>query len=171
MRREKTKFYTVAPVVFDNKAYNALQDNFGNIYTKKQVDELLNSLADFYSIENIDEEIDYTNNRNRLEQILKNYQANYSQEYKETSEGLFELPAPVHRYKKFNSEKRNWSCTCKWCNTTVSSKTDDGYFIINDNIFEMSLEHACSEVCSALIWKEKVKEWIYKHEYQQFFSL
>ncbi|WP_369355871.1 hypothetical protein [Lysinibacillus capsici] len=171
MRGNRPKVYTVTTVVVDNKEYNAIQDNQGFIYTKKQIDELLNSVSDFYNIKNSDEEIARINKHTKLEYTLQNYQEKYSKECEETLEGLFKLPAPIYKYKPFNLDKRSWSCTCNWCNTKVSSEKDDGYFIVNNPIFDISLEHACSEECAELIWKDKVKEWIYDNDYQAFFSL
>lgn len=148
----------------------ALVDNKGYIYTEKEVHELLDKIKGFYEVENVNILINNHNKLTYLEGILQNYAANYDQTILTTDDGLFELPQPHYKCKTFNPEKRNWSFTCNWCGEKVSSKKDDKYYTLNNSIFDVNMERACTETCAKLIWYDKIKEWVYDREYEEFFS-
>lgn len=168
------KTYRLSQVTLSNDGQKmkhfALVDNWGYIYTEKEIRELQDKIDSFYAVENIDILIINQNKRTDLEDTLRNYAANYDQSLIKNDEGLFVLPKSVYKYKTFNPEKRNWSFKCNWCGEKVSSIDDDKYYTLNNSIFEISMERACAEVCAELIWYDKIKEWIYDRGYKDFFS-
>ena len=123
---------------------------------------MIEKVKDFYRLENTDEIISKHNKQRRLDTKMKNYSANYEIEVQQNEEGLYKIPKPNCKYKKFKNNKRNWSCTCDWCGKKVSSKTDEAYYTLNCSIFNIGREHACSDECVNLIWKEGFKNWIYE---------
>jgi hypothetical protein len=154
----------------DPKEYYVLRDGQGNLFSKDNYVELMQKLFDFYMLENVDELIEEHNKLIRLSMKMENYSANYEIEVQENEEGLYKIPKPNYKYKKFKNDKRNWSCTCDWCGKKVSSKTDEAYYTLNCSIFNIGLEHACSEECVYLIWKEGFKSWVYENGYQKYFE-
>lgn len=167
--------YFVSPIhlKIDGKEerHYALYDQRGHLYSKQDVSELWDAIKSFYGLENIEEWIDQQNKLKSLRGRLKSNAANYSSTVRQNENGLYELPEPNFKYKLFNREKREWSCKCNWCGEKVSSKEHEGYYTLNNSIFEIHFERACSEVCVRLIWQDKVKEWIFDNNYQEFFHL
>lgn len=165
--------YSVTPIslVGSEEEHFAVMDNYGHITTKKELNEILDAVKSFYTGENVDVAIIKHNKQKDLHNKLDNYCQNYSQQVDKDSNGLYNLPTPNYKYKQFNPEKRDWSCTCNWCGNKVSSKEDDGYYTIYNSTFNIVNERACTKACIELIWKDKLKEWIYDNEYQEFFVL
>lgn len=162
---------TIVPVKIKGEDHHAFMDGHGYIYTLQELKELYAQVKSFYEIEDIDVMIERGNRMKTLEYRLENHAANYSQEMPQKIDGLFQLPNPIYKYKKFNPDKKKWSCKCNWCGTKVSSEDYEGYFTLNNFVFDISMERACSDDCAKLIWKDKLKEWIYDNDYQEFFSL
>lgn len=142
----------------------ALEDNYGYLYTKDEFNELVNKVKSFYELDGMDELLQKDNKY--IDLLNSGISINQQNE-----EGLYELPKIEYTYKAFDPEKKHWSCKCGWCGVKVSSKTDAGYYTMTNQTFDIVWERACSEECAELIWKEKVKEWIYEKGYQDFFAL
>lgn len=166
---DKHTAYMLTQVTVNDEKHIAVS-NGHYLCTKEEIKKLMDTIQSFYSIENIDDMIIHHNKKQHIYNRLGNYYHNHSIDFL-YSDGLYEIPPTTYKYKQFNPKKRHWSCNCGWCGNRVSSKNDDGYFTLNEIIFDIDIERACSEDCAKLIWKEKIKEWIYKNDYQDFFSL
>jgi hypothetical protein len=118
----------------------------------------MQKLFDFYMLENVDELVEEHNKLIRLSMKMENYSANYEIEVQENEEGLYKIPKPNYKYKKFKNDKRNWSCTCDWCGKKVSSKTDEAYYTLNCSIFNIGLEHACSRPMCLFDLERRIQE-------------
>lgn len=146
-----------------------LTDNRGYIYTKAEVQELFERIEKFYSFSDVDEMAKKSNERRRMDETLSIYGSTRDMELNE--HGKYKIPPAVYKFKKFNPDKRNWSCKCGWCDKKISSKVDTGYFTLNDYVFELHFERACSEACAELIWKDGVKNWVHDNGFGEYFEL
>ena len=151
------------------KEYYALHDGRGNLYSSQEVQDLIQKIQPFYSLENTKELIEEDNKQSFVEMKLRNYCQNYEIKMPEYKDGRFQIPKPRYRFKEFKTDKRQWSCTCDWCGNKISSRTDKGYYLISNSIFSVN-ERACSEDCLNLIWKETMKNWIHENECEQYFE-
>lgn len=167
--------YFITPIYLDTdgkeETHYALHDGRGTLYSKSDLTDLLNKIKSFYELENIEELVNQENKLSYLEIKMENYAANYSRMVHRNENGLYEMPEPDFKYKPFKPEKRHWSCKCHWCGEKVSSKEHKGYYTLNNRIFDIHFERACSEICAKLIWKDKLKEWIFDNKYQDYFVL
>lgn len=165
-----TPFFRAIPVDIqedngESKEYHCLADERGYVYPKEVVQHLLEQVKDFYEREDATEMLIDHNKVKELEDISRMERSKFSQ----NESGKFILPPADYKYKVFKTDKRHWSITCGWCGEKVSSKDEEGYYFINNTRFNLSIEYACSEDCSKLIWKEGVKNWIHENGYQKFF--
>lgn len=151
------------------KSYHCLGDEKGYIYPKEIVQDLFEQVKDFYERYDNIELVDEGNKQQELEHYLSTIHG-FGQ-IKKHENGKYLIPESKYKYKKFNPEKRDWSFKCHWCGDKVSSKTEPGYYTINDFYFGISMERACSEDCAKLIWKDGIKNWINENGYTKYFHI
>lgn len=171
IRRVFPKFYRVIPVEVqedngESRVYSCLADERGTVYSKEDVKALFEEIKEFYVREDMPNIDDY----NKHMQLL-DYMRCVSISLEEDETGKYLIPKARYTYKKFNSDKRNWSFKCNWCGEKVSSKTDEGYYSAYDRNFKVdNFDRGCSEDCAKLIWKDNFKHWAHEHGYSKFFA-
>ncbi|OQR53434.1 hypothetical protein [Bacillus sp. CDB3] len=171
IRRGFPKFYRVIQVEVEedngeSREYSCLADERGTVYSKEDVKALFEEVKQFYMREDMPNIDDYNKDKKLLD-----YMRCVSISLEEDEMGKYLIPKARYIYKKFNSDKRNWSFKCDWCGEKVSSKTNEGYYSAYDRNFKgNSFDRGCSEDCAKLIWKDNFKHWVHEHGYSKFFA-
>lgn len=168
--RRGPKFYRVIQVEVEedngeSREYSCLADERGTVYSKEDVKALFEEVKEFYMREDMPNIDDYNKDKKLLD-----YMKCVSISLEEDEMGKYLIPKARYTYKKFNSDKRNWSFKCDWCGEKVSSKTNEGYYSAYDRDFKgNNFDRGCSEDCAKLIWKDNFKHWLHEHGYSKFF--
>lgn len=148
------------------KELYCLSNERGYVYSKEEVLLLFEQVKEFYERKDTAETL---LNHNKEMGVIEHFEMMGYRNITQNEDGKYQIPKAEYKYKKFNLDKRDWSCKCGWCGTKVFSKTDKGWYSLYSVYFGIISERACSEDCSKLIWKEGVKNWIYENGYQKFF--
>lgn len=153
-RRVFPRFYRVIRVEVkedngESREYSCLANERGNVYSREDVKALFEEIKEFYMCEDMPNIDDY----NKHMQLL-DYMRYVSISLEEDEMGKYLIPKAWYTYKKFNSDKRNWSFKCNWCGEKVSSKTDEGYYSVYDRNFKV----------------DNFKHWAHEHGYGKFFA-
>ncbi|MEX3624912.1 hypothetical protein [Viridibacillus arvi] len=150
-------------------SYFCLTNERGTIYSKDEVLALFEQVKDFYEREDSNELVAEFNKRTDLNVYIHEF-ASKSEKFVKNENGKYQLPPAIYTFKKFDLDKRDWSCKCNWCGEKISSKVDTGYFKLHSPLFNIIAERACSEDCAKLIWKEAVKNWIHEKGFENYFE-
>lgn len=141
-------------------------DSHGFLHDPDKVKEILKKAEKFYAAEDIKEFVKEENKKNMLETTLDS-----SVDLDNGEKIKLELPTAEKRC--FDPAKRNWSYHCELCNTKVSSKTDECYYIINQTplglMYVLGFNYkVCSPECGYVVAKEEFNNWIHENGYENY---
>jgi hypothetical protein len=140
------------------KELYALTGEHGYIFTKEEIIFVIEKALEFYDREDSKDWIDLQNRKSR-----------YYAHFEENENGKFIFPQPEIERREFKKD-HNWSCKCEWCGNKVSSKEHEAYYLVQGRLFKFQ-ERACSIECGSLIWKDRVKNWLYEREDDDLFEM
>lgn len=173
--RDKPNFYRVVEIEEEKNGkfitHKGLADEQGYLYSREEVNDLINTIKDFYSLNNNHEIIDTLNIQEKLKDYLDMLEGLDKLEIVKSDNGKYNIPHVNYKYKEFNPNKRNWSFQCGWCGTRVSSKIDKSYYSLHSNGLGISMERGCSINCINLIWKDEFKKWINSNGFNNYFNM
>ncbi|MGE7932347.1 hypothetical protein [Viridibacillus arvi] len=177
-KKTSSKVYRVMPIGVEQsdgeyKEYLCLANERGRVYSKEEMMELFETLKEFYERMgpgDSNELLEDYNKRVKLDEYVHALGSYGGITMNLNEDDKYQVPPAIYKFKKFNPDKRNWSCKCNWCGEKVSSKIDEGYYKIHYVHFNINSETACSEDCAKLIWKEGIKNWVQENGYQKYFE-
>lgn len=165
--------YVVSPIkITDGEVtteHHALVNQWGQVLSYEEVQEILAQIRSFYSIEGVEEliRIEKKKSNLRMDCEMRGNRIEYAEN------GLYKIPEYFRNYKPFSERKseKPWSCKCGLCGTKISSEVDEGYYSLHNETYSLHMERACSEECAKVIWKDAVKDWIHTNGYDELFDL